>query len=337
MRIGIIGFGFMGRMHFGCWSQVPTVEVVAICDANPDIAQSLSQSIGNIPGISSAIDISGIRFYTNVEQMLNEQNLDAVSITLPTHLHPELSCLALKAGVHVLCEKPMALDTPQCRQMAAVAEQTGKKLMIAHCIRFWPEYAHTRDLIQSGRYGKVFVARFQRFTSRPSWSSGNWLMDSQKSGGMPLDLHIHDADYVQALFGMPRAVSSRALSTKDGLDHVETHYLYGSDSLVSAEASWLASSSFSFRMSYELLTERATIVYDSSKTPAYQIYPNDGQVFSPSVSNKDGYFHEIDYFSRWVQGTVKEECITLRQAMDSVRLIEAENQSCRSGKPVELN
>jgi predicted dehydrogenase len=336
MRIGIVGFGFMGRMHFGCWSQMPQMEVVAICDANPDIAQTLDKTLGNIPGLPDTISAADLRLYDNIDKMLKAEQLDAVSITLPTHLHAELSCHLLKSGVNVLCEKPMALNTAQCGQMAAAAEQSGKKLMIAHCIRFWPEYAHTRDIVQSGRYGRVYAARFQRFSSRPSWSTGNWLMDTQKSGGMPLDLHIHDADYIQSLFGMPRAVCSRALSPNGPMDHIETQYLYDSDAFITAEASWLASSSFSFRMNYELLAEHATIIYDSSKAPAYQICPNDDQAFSPTVSGKDGYFHEIEYFAKLIQGKVEKESITLQQAMNSVRLIEAEVQSCKVRKSVEL-
>lgn len=336
MRIGIIGFGFMGRAHFGCWAQMPQVEVAAICDTNPDAAKNLDKTVGNIACLPHAINTSSVRFYTSIDKMLQSQQLDAVSITLPTHLHAELSCHLLKAGIHVLCEKPMALSTRQCEQMIEAANQAGKKLMVAHCIRFWPEYAHTRDIIKSHQYGKVYTARFQRFSSRPSWSSDNWLSDIKKSGGMLFDLHIHDADYIQSVFGMPRAVCSRTLSDEGPINHIETQYLYESDMLVSAEASWLVSSSFGFRMSYELLTEHATIVYDSSRSPAYRIFPDDGPAFTPPISPKDGYFHEIEYFSNWIQGAVEKDCITPQQTMDSIRLIEAEIQCCQSGKTVDL-
>ncbi|HOK96911.1 MAG TPA: Gfo/Idh/MocA family oxidoreductase [Anaerohalosphaeraceae bacterium] len=336
MRIGIIGFGFMGRMHLGCWSQLPQVEVAAICDANPDIAQTLDAALGNIPGLPGRIDPANLRFYPNIDRMLRAEQLDAVSITLPTYLHAELSCSLLKAGLHVLCEKPMALNTGQCVQMIETARQTGKKLMIAHCIRFWPEYAHTRGIIQSGQYGKVYTARFQRFSRPPAWSSGNWLMDSSKSGGMPLDLHIHDADYIQAVFGMPRAVCSCSVPRDGRIDHIETHYLYDSDMLVTAEASWLASDSFGFRMSYEVQAEHATIVYDSSQSPSYRIFPDDGPPLTPSLSSKDGYFHEIQYFVRFIQGCIEKESMTLQEAMNSVGLIEAELESCKSGQRVEL-
>lgn len=334
MRIGIIGFGFMGRMHFGCWSLLPNTEVVAICDANPDLMSTFGKTVGNIPGLPDTLSASNIAIYNSVDRMLESEQLDAVSITLPTYLHADFSCDLLRRGLHVLCEKPMALNLRECDQMIAAAAQTGRKLMIAQCIRFWPAYAHTRDIIQSGQYGKVYSARFQRFSSRPSWSRDNWLMDKTQSGGMPLDLHIHDADYVQSLFGMPIAVSSRALH--EPVDHIETQYRYDSDRLVTAEASWLASSSFGFRMNFEVLLEQASILYDSSRDPAYLVYPNDGEPFTPPLSPKDGYYHEIDYFSRWIQGVIEKERITLQDAKNSVRLIEAEMQSCQKGRCIEL-
>ena len=334
MRIGIIGFGFMGRMHFGCWSQLPETEVAAVCDANPDLVSTFNETVGNIPGVPDTLSASNIAIYSSVDRMLESEQLDAVSITLPTYLHADFSCDLLRRGLHVLCEKPMALNMRECDQMIAAAAQTGRKLMIAQCIRFWPAYAHTRDLIQSGQYGKVYSARFQRFSSRPSWSRDNWLMDKTQSGGMPLDLHIHDADYVQSLFGMPIAVSSRALH--EPVDHIETQYRYDSDLIVSAEASWLASTSFGFRMNFEVLMEQASIIYDSSRDPAYLVYPNDGEPFMPPLSPKDGYYHEIDYFSRWIQGAIEKERITLQDAKNSVRLIEAEMQSCQNGRCIEL-
>lgn len=324
----------MGRMHFGCWSQLPEAQVTAVCDADPDIMSSFHKTLGNIPGLPESIDTSTVTIYNSVDQMIRTEHLNAVSVTLPTHLHADISCQLLREGLHVLCEKPMALNTAQCDQMIAAATQANKKLMIGQCIRFWPAYACTRDIIQSGQYGKVYSARFRRFSSRPAWSSGNWLMDRQKSGGMPLDLHIHDADYIQSLFGMPIAVSSRALH--EPIDHIETQYQYGSDMLVSAEASWLASSSFGFRMNFEVLLEQATIGYDSSRDPAFVVYPNDGQPFTPPVSQRDGYWHEIDYFTKWIQGTIDEERISLQEAKNSVRLIEAEMQSCRTGKCTAL-
>jgi len=336
MRIGITGFGFMGQMHYGHWMQMPEARVVAICDSNPDIVKSFDKVSGNIPGLPDNIDFSNLHVYTDFEEMLREEQLDGVSITLPTYLHAELSCKALRAGVHVLCEKPMALNIQQCRQMIDTAEQTGKYLMVAHCIRFWPEYAHAYRIVHSGEYGDVRVANFQRLSSKPLWSSNNWLMDSQRSGGMVQDLHIHDTDYIHYLFGMPSGVYSRTITSGGMVEHIKTDYLYDADMLVHAEASWLASDSFKFRMNFEILLEKATIVYDCTKEPAYQIYPDNGDSFSPSISKNDGYRAEIEYFLNRIQGKVSDEIITMQQSLESIRIVEAERASSVSGNIVRL-
>ena len=336
IRVGIVGFGFMGRMHLGCWMQMPDVEVAAICDTNPNVAKTVQEQIGNIPGLPEQVDMSAIKFYTDFAAMLSQEQLDAVSITLPTHLHADLTCQALEAGVHVLCEKPMALDAQQCRKMIDAAAKTGKCLMIAHCIRFWPEYADTRDIIHSGKYGRVLIASFQRLSARPTWSSGNWLMDPRHSGGMMLDLHIHDADYIHCLFGMPLKVSCQAITPHGIVEHVKADYFYDNDMLVSAEASWLVSDSFGFRMNYEIVLEKAMIVYDCSRDPVYRVCPQGDKPFSPSVSEKDGYFHEIEYFLQWIQGTIENDRMPMEQSLKSVLLIEAEKTSLGTGKPVTI-
>ncbi|MCI0499343.1 MAG: Gfo/Idh/MocA family oxidoreductase [Planctomycetales bacterium] len=327
MRIGIIGFGFMGRMHMGVWSRMPGVRVVAVCDADPAAFGSVDSCRGNIAGLPDSIDWSGIRFFTSPETLLQDASLDAVSVTLPTYLHADIVCRLLRAGVHVLCEKPMALNVPECRRMMAASDESGRKLMIAHCIRFWPAYAHTRRVIQSGQYGRVHAARFGRYGAVPGWSSGGWLIRDDRSGGMMLDLHIHDADYIQSLFGMPRAVASRGLNVQGSTRYVQTEYLYHPQMNICAEAGWLASDSFGFRMNYEIWAENAVFVFDSTRQPAYRIFPAGGEAFSPSISDKDGYFHEIEYFIDWISGQVREQQITMQQSLDSVRLIEAEKQS----------
>lgn len=337
MRIGVVGFGFMGRMHFGCWAQMPNVEVVAVCDANPDTVRTCDETVGNIPGLPENINLSNLSIYTDFDIMLRKERLDAVSITLPTYLHADLTCKALRAGVNVLCEKPMALNLQECQQMIDAAKQTGKHLMIAHCIRFWPEYVNTREIIHSGKYGNVLAAVFQRLSARPSWSSDNWLMDAERSGGMVLDLHIHDTDYIHNLFGMPSAVHSQAITSGEMTEHIKTDYLYDTDMLVSAEGSWLASDTFGFRMNFEIFLEKATIVYDCTRDPVYQTYPEVGDSLRPAVSQKDGYYHEIEYFSKWIQGKISNEVITMQQSLESVRIIEAEKESLGSGKTINLN
>ena len=162
LNIGIVGFGFMGRMHYRCWDAMEGAKVAAVCDANEKVLEQLGESTGNIEGAGTNIDLSSFNFYTDFDEMLSKEALDAVCITLPTNLHPDFSAKALKAGVNVLCEKPMALTIDECESMVAAAKESSKVLMIGHCLRFWPEYVKAKEIIESGKYGKVVGAVFQR-------------------------------------------------------------------------------------------------------------------------------------------------------------------------------
>jgi len=338
LKVGIVGCGFMGRMHYRCWKALPDVEVAAVCDANPAVAQQAKQAGGNIAGAEEGIDFNCVAFYTDAGKMFEEAELDAVSITLPTHTHADITEEALASGLHVLCEKPMALNEAQCRRMIKAADKSGKVMMIAHCIRFWPEYAKAKEIVDSGEYGKVLTASFNRCSSPPNWAADNWFIDEKRSGGMLLDLHIHDADFVQYLFGMPQAVASRGVKRSDwGWSHIVTDYIYSDDKMITAKCSWLVKPSFGFEMSFIIKLEKATIVYDCTRQPAFRVCPAEGEVFTPKVKKGDGYSLEIAHFADLVRGKKVAQVITPQQSCNSIKLIAAEKESAAKGEKIFLS
>ncbi len=337
LRVGIAGFGFMGRMHFRCWKAREDAQVVAICDANPNIKEDAQKDVGNIDGAESGMDFTGIEVYQDFDEMLEKAGVDAISLTLPTYLHPEFTARALSRGVHVLCEKPMALTAADCDSMVEAAQQSGKVLQIGHCVRFWPEYAKAKELVDSGQYGKVVAATLQRLGSPPGWAIDNWFVDESRSGGVALDLHIHDTDFVQYLFGVPQAVCSHGGKAAAGhLVHIVTQYDYGDDKVVTAEGGWGMAPGFGFEMSFNLVLEKATIVYDLTRDPAFRVCPAEGEPFTPEVAPGDGYTREIDHFAKRVQGEAVDEVLTLEQSRDSVRVVDAEKESIEKNEKVAL-
>ena len=336
VRVGILGFGFMGRMHFDCYARRDDVRIVAICDANPERVK-VDQVAGNVAQTTESVDLSGVEILGDFERMLDTVEMDALSITLPTFLHREYACRALERGIPVLCEKPMALNLPDCDAMIQTAEGCGKVLQIGHCIRFWPAYAKAKEFLDSGRYGELHSLSLRRLSARPTWSHEDWLMNTDRSGGMELDLHIHDSDYVQYLLGMPNAVFSTGV--KGGGNHFEyitTQYLYEQNVTISAEGTWTAAPSFGFEMSFHLVAEGATIIFDSTRDPAFRVCPAEGEAFSPSLVSGDGYDGEVDHFLRTVQGEDLPAVTTLESARDSVRIVEAERRSALERKIVTL-
>jgi predicted dehydrogenase len=350
LRIGIAGFGFMGRMHYKCykaldnahclhWDRLAPAKagVVAVCDVNPGINQDTKRAVGNISQTKGEIDFASLHFYTSFEEMLKDAKLDAVSITLPTYLHADFSIKALQAGLHVLCEKPMALNTQDCKRMIAEANRSGKVLQIGHCVRFWPEYAKAKEIVNSGRFGKVIAATFQRLVAAPAWSEDSWFRDEKRSGGVAFDLHIHDTDFVQYLFGMPRAVFSFGANSPDGeLLHIVTQYLYDDERIVTAEGSWAMTPSFGFEMSFNIALEKATIIYDITRVPMFKVCPAEGQNYTPKVEKSDGWFLEIAHFVQTISGQKIQPITSPEQSLNSVKIIEAEKESLTKGQKIQI-
>lgn len=337
INVGIIGLGFMGKMHFRCYKAMKNVRIAAICDVDSSKFLAKAGTAGNIAGADKPLDLKGIELYTDADKMFAEAKLDAVSITLPTYLHCEFTLKALEAGVHVFCEKPMAMTAAECQKMVDAAQKAKKKLQIGHCIRFWPEYGKAKEIIDSGKYGKVLSATFQRLSLTPTWSWKNWLMDGKKSGGAALDLHVHDSDFVQYLFGMPKQVFARGVKgpSKD-IDHIVTSYLYNDGKVVTAEGGWVMTPGFGFEMSFNIALEKATMSYDCTKNPAFKLAPLKGKVQFPKVVKGDGYSCELQHWVKLLQGQKMPAVITPTGSLNSVKLVLAEKKSCITNKVVTL-
>ena len=331
MKVGIIGLGVMGRVHYNVWKARDDSEVVALCDrvVTPEQFHG-GREAGNLEAMTRDVDLGGERYYTRVEEMLEKESLDAVSITVPTFVHAELTEICLRAGVHVLCEKPMALTLEECDRMIEASDASGCVLQIGHCIRFWPEYVVAREMIRREPYGRVLAASFRRAGTRP-WSS--WFADSERSGGVALDLHIHDADFIAWAFGMPDRVY--ALQTP-GADHIAAVYGCG-DVPCSAEGSWLMAPTFGFEMSFRICFERATLLFNEKSADGLRLFPAEGEPTVPVCPEGDGYSREIDYFVATIQGKETERVITPRDARETIRLVQAAVRSAREGRPVDVS
>ena len=337
MRVGIVGFGFMGRTHLRVFRGLRGVRVVAICDSDKARLSSAKKAAGNIGQTETPLGLADVALYTDFEKMLAEQRPDAVSITLPTFMHRDFAVKALDASVHVLCEKPMAMSVGQCEEMIASAKANRKELQIGHCIRFWPEYVKAKQIVDSGRYGDVLAASFRRISTVPGWSWKNWLIKHSQSGGAIMDLHIHDADYVQYLFGLPAAVRSEAATgPSGGFDYVATQYVYEDPKVVVAEGGFVMSPGFKFEMSFVVSLEKATIVYDCRHTPALQLCLVKGGCVTPKVEPGDGWSREIEHFVKKITGVKVPKIISPIDSLNAVRIVLAEKKSAETKKEVKL-
>ncbi len=337
-RIGIIGLGFMGRMHYDTWAKIPEAQVVAVCDADPRrAAGDLSGGWGNVAGATTQrLPMDRIRGTTDPAALLAMPEVDIIDICLPTPAHVEMVIAALAAGKHVLCEKPMARSSAEARQIAAAATRARGMFMPAMCLRFWPEWEWLKQAIVENRYGRLRSLAIRRLGTMPA----GWFSNGKLSGGAILDLHIHDTDFVYYLLGRPAAVFSRGHPGPSGeIDHINTLYLYGDSTsdhpTISAEGSWAMDAGWPFSMRYTANFEHASADYDSSRSPALLLYAG-GKKEQIASSAEDGYAGELRYFVDCVSTGIKPDRVTAFDAVAGLEIVEAEKKSVETGEVVIL-
>ena len=331
-KVAIVGFGFMGKAHCAAWNKCRGAKVVAICDAC--LSQLTAKVKGNIKGAAGGQVPKSAKVYTDFNEMLAAGGFDIVDITLPTALHPSTAIAALKAGYHVLCEKPMALDLKDCDRMLAAAKAAKRALLIAQCVRFFPENAYVRELVESGRYGKVITADLSRFIAPPKWypKGVDWFFDETKSGGLMYDVHVHDLDYIAGTFGRPESLTASVHRNGKGfVDHLTATYYY-KDALITCSSSLAAASSLVWEASGRIFFEKATVYFGPFYKAPLTVYPDEGKPFTPKLSSKTGYEAEIEYFLKMVEGKAQKRILTAQDARDAIAILNLERKSSLTGK-----
>jgi predicted dehydrogenase len=339
INVAVVGLGFMGVTHLKAYQKLKHARIAALCDAaRLPVDGDFSTIAGNIPGWEPIkLDMTGVKATKDLGELLADPGIDVIDLCVPTPTHPKLAALALAAGKHVVCEKPLARTSALAREIVAAAESARGYFLPAMCMRFWPGWSWLKTAIADGTYGRVQAARFRRVGEPPAWGREAYF-DGAKSGGALLDLHIHDTDFVQFLFGRPRAVFSQGFSHYSGaIDHVVTQYTVESGASVSAEGSWMMGEGFGFNMAYTVVFERATADYDLARgAEALKIFEagKGARVVPPEPT--DGYIGELGYLLDCIREKRAPQRVTARDALSAVEICEAEEKSIRTGQVVPL-
>jgi predicted dehydrogenase len=201
-------------------------------------------------------------------------------------------------------------------------------------MRFWPGWTWLKETVDAGTYGKVLSAQFRRVAQHPS--DRGFYKNGSECGGAILDLHIHDTDFIQYVFGTPKAVTTSGyMKDTDEPDHVNTTYHYDNIPMVIAEGGWSMSPGFGFSMQYCVNFENATAIFDLSKPEPFTVITPSGRV-PVTLETGMGYDYEIEYLVKCIKNGKAPSIVTLESAAESVRIIEAERQSMLTGKTVTL-
>ena len=339
IRVGVIGLGFMGATHVAAYlaaarDRFPCA-LAAVCDTKESrrrgIFSDVGGNIGEAAGSLPAFDPAHVRAYANPDELLSDRGIDLVSLCTHTDTHVDLAIRALRAGKHVLVEKPVALKVDDVRRLRDVARETGKLCMPAMCMRFWPAWAWLKDRIDDGSLGRCTALTLTRLGATPAWSRP-FYGDLARSGGALVDLHVHDADFVYHCFGRPGAGYSVGDET-----HVTTAYQFDNGPRhVVAEGAWLAPGS-AFRMRYVAMFEGATVDYDLGRGDQLLLC-RDGRAEPVEVSKLLGYDEEVRHLVGAVArgASANELRATLDDAVAVTEMLDAERASAERRQAVQL-
>lgn len=314
-KVAVVGFGFMGMTHTINILKNKEMKLVAIVDKDLDgIEEKLTADSGNFS--TGNIDpevLAPIQKYSDLDDCLKNEELDAVHICVHTDLHFDLAKKALSAGLHVFLEKPMTLDIQQGEELIDLAEEKDCIFMVGHVLRFMSPYLMLKKWIDEETYGKLNFLSMSRFSGVPSW--GQWK-EKQKSfgssGGALFDLLIHDIDFVNYLFGAPDQIESTILpGALSEYDYISAMWSYDEKDLkVKIEGGNTFHSNFPFQAGYMANFENASILFTTMKPEVIQIADNEEIKEVSAEEGGDGFYNEIAYFTECIiQNKKPEKCL----------------------------
>ena len=338
VRVGIVGLGFMGVTHYNAYQKVPGVQVVALAEEDPVRRSGDWRNVGgNFGGGAGKVNLEGIRAYETYEELADDEGIDLIDVCLPTPFHRKTVTCGLKAGKHVITEKPLALSLEEADKMLKAAKKAGKHLFVAQVLRYFPEYRYLKKVYEEETFGKLIAAHFTRIIAKPDWAPDSWYNDPKKTGGAALDLHIHDADFVIHLLGRPKAVQSRGVADKMGtFDYLTNQYSFGRKGpVVTSEGGTIATAALPFEQSFAAFFEEGTIFYSSSNCPL-TVYKADKKKMRPALSKEDGFVAELKAATRPLRTGEEPTELLASSARASMALCFAEQESARTGKRIKL-
>jgi predicted dehydrogenase len=328
IRVGIVGTGVMGRTHAAAWA-VAGATIAGFVSKDEASAQELAaqhqgQVYGDLPSLIADVDV--------------------VDVCAPTHRHHEIVLAAAAAGKHVVCEKPLARTVAQGQEMIAACEEAGVKLMVAHVVRFFPEYAQAKVQVEGGAIGQTAVLRLTRGSFRPKKAVDNWFIDYEKSGGMMLDLMIHDLDYARWVAGEVDTVFAKKISSShpgSSVDHGLAILKHRNGTISHVEGSWAYPPPL-FRTRFEISASNGLIQFDSDDTAAITLHLRQAEeegipdvALPGSPLNESPYTTQIKAFYACLANDTAVP-VTGADGLAALQIALAAIESAETGRPVAL-
>lgn len=331
IKVAIIGFGGIARVHNNSYCKLMSegfpVELCAVCDRDVSrITAKLDFNLGN----NNVPLPEGIHIYSDIDELILKEDFDVADICLPTFLHKEMTVKLLLAGKHVICEKPMALNSSDCEEMAAAAKESQRQLMIAQVLRFDPAYRFLKAAFDSGKYGKLDNIYMDRHSVYPTWGAS--FANNAVTGGVTLDTHIHDVDVIRFILGEPDRVFASEFNNPPKYQVVTTTLGFG-DTTAIINCSWDSAYTTPFTFSYRARFEEASIVCQDGEVIVTR---NGCQPKKAELCGADGVTEEIRQFINNVISGAENKLNPPESSLASVKLIEKIRESASKKESIKL-
>ncbi|CEG26444.1 Gfo/Idh/MocA family protein [Bacillus sp. B-jedd] len=326
-KILMIGAGTMGMEHAASYYAMEDVQLVGIVDLRKEQAEKI-------------IGAHDTKVFATIEEAVESlEQIDVIDICVPTFLHKEYVIKAADYGIDVICEKPLSYSLQDAREMIDYCKAKNVKLFVGHVVRFFPQYAQVRELIQQGAIGEIGVVRTRRGGNFPAgW--GDWYADHSKSGGVILDLIIHDFDFLRWTFGEVERVFAKGLAGRniEHLDYALVTLVFESGVIAHVEGSWAHQT---FSTQFEFAGKKGILEYDSLKEEPVLLSVREsaeekGGVAVPQSPLKvSPYRTELEHFLDCLK-TNETPIVTAEDAYKAMEISAAALQSLKTGLPVTL-
>lgn len=321
MKVAVWGAGKMGWVHGKAYQKLKgQVEIAWVIEQDAAKAEMFSREFQckAVPAL----------------RMLEPGSVDAIDICLPTYLHKDAVKQASELCRFLFCEKPVCLTKEEYEELKETVK--GCHLMIGQVLRFWNGYVKARELVLQGRIG---IPRFMTCSRRqklPLWSKENWLIDNQKSGGLLMDLCIHDIDYMYWLLGIPESVSCQIVKSGGTTLHSSLHMAY-EGCCVNVVGSWGMPEGFhtgELETMLEIVGDLGMVIYRGGNLLELV---RDSKRQEIMLEPDDGYEQELRYFTECVCSRTDPERCGLTSVEGTMKILWAAQQAADSGLVVKIS
>ena len=322
VNLAVIGAGSLGSAHATTFARIDGCQVKRVYDIISERAENLAAQI--------AAQVAG------APDGCFSDDIDAVVVATPTDVHAEYCLQAARVGKHIFCEKPMTRTTGQADEVVEAVRESGVKMMVGHVLRFFPEYQQAREMVRDGAVGKLGMVRLSRINSIPR---RQWYGEVERSGGVILDMIIHDFDWLLWTLGKPDRVYAKGLYERMPLlDYALCTYRFPSGAIAHVEGSWADMGSF--RTSFEITGSGGLLAHDSASNATLRAQKHSREAddaepvqvpSAPAYRSPQAVEDEL-FIEALVNDT--EPPVTVEEGREAVRLALATLKSAQTGRVI---